>query len=76
MRRSTSILKVLAATGTVLAGVSALAQQTEPLAIREQGSFFAGGSVARTRGTYDNNAPSAEGQSIHGDHLYAFYQIP
>nr|WP_323718554.1 alpha/beta fold hydrolase [Paracoccus aminovorans] len=66
----------MAATGTVLAGVSALAQQAEPLAIREQGSLFAGGSVASTPGTYDNNAPGAEGQSLHGDHLYAFYQIP
>ena len=24
----------------------------------------------------NNNAPTAEGQSLHGDHLYAFYQVP
>ena len=76
MRYSARILAALAVSTGILAAASALAQQAESLVIREQGSFFAGGSVASTPGTYDNNAPSAEGQSIHGDHLYAFYQIP
>lgn len=48
----------------------------EPLTIQEQGSFAVGGTVAETPGTYNNNAPTAEGQSFHGDHLYAFYQVP
>ncbi|WP_235822436.1 alpha/beta hydrolase [Brucella pituitosa] len=48
----------------------------EPLTIQEQGSLAVGGTVVRTPGTYDNNNPTAEGQSFHGDHLYAFYQIP
>ncbi len=48
----------------------------EPLTIREQGSLAVGGTVVETPGTYDNNAPTSEGQSFHGDHLYAFYQIP
>ncbi|WP_425598171.1 alpha/beta hydrolase [Brucella intermedia] len=48
----------------------------EPLTIQGQGSFAAGGTVAKTPGTYDNNKPIADGQSFHGDHLYAFYQIP
>ncbi|ABL71316.1 alpha/beta fold hydrolase [Paracoccus denitrificans] len=60
----------------ILAAASASAQQAEPLVISEQGSFFAGGSVVTTPGTYNNNVPTAEGQSIHGDHLYTFYQIP
>ncbi|WP_454622469.1 alpha/beta hydrolase [Bradyrhizobium cenepequi] len=47
-----------------------------PLTIQEQGSFFVGGRVVNTAGTYNNNNPTAEGQSFHGDHLYAFYQIP
>ncbi len=47
-----------------------------PLVIREQGSFAAGGKVLSTPGTYDNNHPTAAGQTFHGDHLYAFYQIP
>jgi len=47
-----------------------------PLVIQAQGSFSAGGVVRRTPGTYDNNKPTAAGQSLHGDHLYAFYQVP
>lgn len=47
-----------------------------PLVIQAQGSFAAGGKVVSTPGTYDNNSPTAAGQTIHGDHLYAFYQIP
>lgn len=46
------------------------------LVIQDQGSFAVGGTVLRTSGTYDNNSPTAEGQTLHGDHLYAFYQIP
>ncbi len=48
----------------------------EPLTIQEQGSFAVGGTVLRSPGTYNNNKPTAEGQSLHGDHLYAFYQVP
>lgn len=58
---------------------TAMADQTakfEPLTIEEQGSFAVGGTVARMPGTYSNNNPTAEGQSFHGDHLYAFYQVP
>lgn len=47
-----------------------------PLVIQKQGSFSVGGSVVNSPGTYDNNQPSAVGQSFHGDHLYAFYQVP
>jgi pimeloyl-ACP methyl ester carboxylesterase len=46
------------------------------LVIQEQGSFAVGGTVLSTPGTYNNNSPSAEGQTFHGDHLYAFYQVP
>ncbi|MHA4870003.1 alpha/beta fold hydrolase [Duganella sp. PWIR1] len=46
------------------------------LQIREQGSFSAGGSEIRTAGNYNNNQPTATGQSLRGDHLYAFYQVP
>lgn len=47
-----------------------------PLVIQKQGTFAVGGMVVKTPGTYNNNKPTAEGQSFHGDHLYAFYQIP
>lgn len=46
------------------------------LVIQAQGSFAVGGTVRSTPGTYNNNTPTAEGQTFHGDHLYAFYQIP
>jgi pimeloyl-ACP methyl ester carboxylesterase len=52
------------------------ANKPAPLVIHEQGSFAVGGKVLRTPGTYNNNAPSAAGQSLHGDHLYASYQVP
>ena len=52
------------------------ASRAEPLVVQEQGSFAVGGTVLHTPGTYKNNAPTAEGQSLHGDHLYAFYQVP
>lgn len=32
--------------------------------------------VKTTPGSYDNNKPTASGQGFHGDHLYAFYQVP
>jgi pimeloyl-ACP methyl ester carboxylesterase len=47
-----------------------------PLVIEAQGSFAVGGTVVKTPGTYDNNRPTAAGQSFHGDHLYVFYQVP
>lgn len=47
-----------------------------PIVVEKQGSFAVGGTVVKTPGTYDNNKPTATGQSFHGDHLYAFYQVP
>ena len=51
-------------------------RSTGPLVIQEQGSFAVGGKVVSTPGTYDNNNPTSAGQTFHGDHLYAFYQVP
>lgn len=48
-------------------------EKPQPLIIKQQGSFAVGGTVAKTAGTYNNNAPTAEGQSLHGDHAYVFY---
>jgi pimeloyl-ACP methyl ester carboxylesterase len=55
-----------------------------PIIIQEQGSFAIGGTVITNPGTFDpikhgafNPAnQSAEGQTLHGDHAYVFYQIP
>lgn len=47
-----------------------------PIVIEKQGSFAAGGTVIRNPGTYDPMKRGPEGQTFHGDHAYAFYQIP
>jgi hypothetical protein len=47
-----------------------------PLVIQEQGSFAVGGTVFTNPGTFDPVKMSPEGQTFHGDHAYAFYQIP
>jgi hypothetical protein len=52
-----------------------------PLIIAEQGSFTVGGKVITAPGIFDpynwsvSSMPPA-GQTFHGDHLFAFYQIP
>ncbi len=55
-----------------------------PIIIQEQGSFAVGGTVIKSPGTFDpvqhgafNPANQAtEGQTLHGDHAYVFYQVP
>lgn len=73
------ILPSLMLSVSLAASTAALAQQgsaPQALAIQEQGSFAVGGTVTQTPGTYNNNAPTSAGQSLHGDHLYAFFQVP
>jgi len=50
--------------------------KTAPLVIQEQGSFAVGGTVVTTPGTFDPVKMSPEGQTLHGDHAYVYYQIP
>jgi hypothetical protein len=55
----------------------AVADDRQPLAIKEQGSVIAGGKVSTQPGTFDPYTPTRpDGQSYHGDHVYAFYQVP
>lgn len=65
-----------AAAFVVLVAGAGSASAFEPLTIVDQGSLAAGGTVIQNDGTYDNDAPTAAGQTFHGDHLYAFYQVP
>jgi hypothetical protein len=51
-------------------------KKQKPILIQEQGSFAVGGTVIRNSGTFDPYKPSPEGQTLHGDHAYVFYQIP
>jgi hypothetical protein len=60
---------------------SASAQQInkskpEPLVIQEQGSFAVGGNIITNSGTFNPKQPTPDGQTLHGDHAYVFYQIP
>ena len=48
----------------------------QPITIAAQGSFFAGGSVKQNEGTFDPYTLAPDGQTLHGDHAYVFYQVP
>ncbi len=48
----------------------------KPILIQEQGSFAVGGTVISNPGTFDPIKRTPEGQTLHGDHAYVFYQIP
>jgi len=55
---------------------AAEASKPAPLVIQDQGSFAVGGTVITSPGKFDPYKPTAEGQTLHGDHAYVFYQIP
>ncbi|HSW03958.1 alpha/beta hydrolase [Aquabacterium sp.] len=76
IRFRTSALLMLAA--LALSACVSAPQGSAPthLSIQAQGSFAVGGTVTRTAGTYDPLKPGPEGQTYHGDHAYAFYQVP
>lgn len=70
---ATALLAMLLLSGSS----AAMASQSEPLHIQRQGSLLAGGTEAVEPGAFDAHKPlDPTGQSLHGDHLYAFYQIP
>ncbi|MGO8657921.1 alpha/beta hydrolase, partial [Rhizobium ruizarguesonis] len=53
------------------------AVKPEPLVIQEQGSFAVGGTTTAAPGTFDPLKPlDPAGQTYHGDHAFAFYQVP
>ena len=67
-RGKSSNAALLVAAGMMAAActTTSLKDMPEPLIIQEQGSFAAGGTVITDPG----------GRTLHGDHAYAFYQIP
>ncbi|MBY3217669.1 alpha/beta fold hydrolase [Rhizobium laguerreae] len=77
-RTRSFLAALLTVSASLTTGVAALAADaTQPaLVIQQQGSFAVGGTVLSNPGAYNNNAPTAEGQSLHGDHLYTFFQVP
>lgn len=81
MKSSQTYLVLLSITVSIIISSCASSKQ---LIIEEQGSFAVGGTIVTAPGTFDPikhgafspaNQPS-EGQTLHGDHAYAFYQIP
>ncbi|MEG1767224.1 MAG: alpha/beta fold hydrolase [Comamonas sp.] len=75
MKAVLTLLTTLA-TAALITGCATHSPSSGPLVIQAQGSFAVGGTVQTTPGSYNNNQPTAAGQSLHGDHLYAFYQVP
>ncbi|MBD2701562.1 alpha/beta fold hydrolase [Spirosoma sp. BT702] len=52
-------------------------QRTSLLTIQQQGSFMVGGTTISEPGKFNlTNALKPQGQTLHGDHAYVFYQIP
>jgi hypothetical protein len=72
----TGALALLAAAAVVFANAQDTSEKSEPLMIREQGSFAVGGTVLTSPGTYDAINRNPAGQTLHGDHAYVFYQVP
>ena len=69
-------LALLVAAILTPAGAQDKRRKSEPLVIREQGSFAVGGTVINNPGKFDPYRPTPDGQTLHGDHAYVFYQLP
>lgn len=68
---------VAAALLTAALPLSAAFAFDKPVLLEEQGSFFAGGTVRQEAGSFDYQKPAdPQGQTLHGDHAYVFYQKP
>lgn len=73
------LASLLVSAGMIAAPLAAAREKAgqQPLVIQGQGSFAVGGKVATAPGVFDPRKPmDPAGQSYHGDHAYAFYQIP
>jgi hypothetical protein len=76
--RTLSSALLLISAGMIASGPAMAEETAKPLAlvIQEQGSFAVGGTVITNPGTFDPYKLTADGQTLHGDHAYVFYQIP
>jgi hypothetical protein len=70
------LVHLLIALAVVISAAAQNSKNTKPILIREQGSFAVGGTVITNAGTFDPVKQNPEGQTLHGDHAYVFYQIP
>jgi hypothetical protein len=86
--RGAALISVAAALAVVVFVVAMLLSRTtglraekpsepKPFEVETMGSFFAGGSVISSPGTYSNFDPSnPAGQTLHVDHTYVNFAIP
>jgi hypothetical protein len=61
---------------TLASAQEASKSKFEPLTIQNQGSFAVGGKVITNSGSFNPKQPTPDGQTLHGDHAYVFYQVP
>lgn len=71
-----TLLLTLFSAVTSTSAIAGAKVKQAPLTIQEQGSFAVGGTVITNPGAFDPVKLSPEGQTLHGDHAYVFYQIP
>lgn len=77
MKRKIFFAGLLLAAGFITAvEVMANGNGSRFLTLEEQGSFAVGGRVIPATEPYAPRNPKSEGQTLHGDHAYVFYQIP
>lgn len=72
----TKLFSMRAAAAAVLFAAAGAALAMKPVTIVDQGSFAAGGTVVEAKTAYDPHNPKPEGQTLHGDHAFVWYQVP
>jgi len=72
----TALLLLFASIIALTCAIAGENNKPAPLIIQEQGSFAVGGTVIGNSDTYDPFKRTPDGQTLHGDHAYVFYQIP
>ncbi len=74
MKKKRNVLAILAA---CLIGTGTAAAMDTPVTLAGQGSFFAGGKVVTAPGVYKDAEPTNfDGETLHGDAAYVFWQEP
>lgn len=77
MKQLTFLLIAIALTACTGRENTKATDQQGPLVIEKQGSFMVGGTKFTEPGTFKvDGALKPQGQTFHGDHAYASYQIP
>lgn len=68
---------VLAAVIAITTAWGTVGAMSHPVMLEDQGSFMAGGTVVTAPGTYDGKDPKKiDGETLHGDAAYVFWQKP